>query len=618
MVAEVTVTGGGPYVTRGGRTVPAAVAVWLTADQVRAAGLTVPGEERREDAATASGGGTADRASGRPSRTAGTHAVAQETAASRGNAARSPRGAAQSGSPVPVPGSARRLPLGFGMIEDLPDFVPLLETIRGRLGAPLADDLLPRTRLTDRNDNVQRLLRVLDRDGSAGLLSSAMDGGVGVELFDGRRRPHRAVFSVRRTGRGRYAGTASDGRDMEYITSAAAQQAAAHDESDTRGVEGVLAGSGRPEGGAGQLKSAGAAAGLGVSANGSRRSVSVGRAQTGVKTVAEASAAPSARMTVPVAARLEIFDGDRRVALAELEGLSLTHRVLTADLRALARLAPVPPRQVGRRGVDAGEGGADRLGLWRERGVRLPMEAQVNGFQGTQRVQQAVDDAVRRAGGGARLRTGGQAAFHLLREAVSTEWLIAALPLLSAAGVDLPPVHASGVSGQDLHASLHARLRDGRVLGVGDNMTFETVTQSGPDAPRPTGGDGQQANEHGKSARGLFGAGVLNADEFRMNQFLGAVDGSGGATDTAANAAGSMPLHKPKFPAVLVQFTLDVRVVARVADRVSGRGSTAVQEVTLPEPLVVRMPAPAVRRLLTDRANSGRLTDPGSHLTPGG
>jgi hypothetical protein len=243
------------------------------------------------------------------------------------------------------------------------------------------------------------------------------------------------------------------------------------------------------------------------------------------------------------------------------------------------------------------------------------MEAQVNGFRGTPRVQQAVDDAVRRAGGGARFRTGGEAASHLLREAVSTEWLIAALPLLTAAGVDLPPVHATGASGQDLRASLHARLRGGRVLGVGDKMTFETVAQSGLDAPRPAGTDGQQANEHGRSARGLLGAGVLNADEFRLNQLLGTVDGSGSGTATAANAAGSIPLHKPKAESVLVQFTLDVRAVAEVSDRVrSGRRGTAVQEVTLPEPVVIRMPAPAVRRMLADAANAGRLRDPGGHL----
>ncbi|WP_189706971.1 hypothetical protein [Streptomyces phaeofaciens] len=621
MVAEVAVTGGGPYVTRGSRTVPGAVAVWLTESQLRAAGLKVPGEaadknkgkgknkdtDTDTDTDTGAGAGAAQAGAAAGTSTgAGTSRATEDTESAVG----APRNAPLI-PPAPVPALAQHLPLGFGMIEDLPDFVPLLAAVRERLGRPLADELLPRTRLTDRNDNVQRLLRVLDRDGSAGLLASAMDGGVGVELFDGRRRPYRAVFRVRRTGRGTYLETASDQRDMEYITSAAAQRASAHDESDSRGVEAVLAGAGKPDEGAGQLKSVGAAGGLGLGSVDARRSAAVGRAQLGVKTVAEASSAPSARMHVPIEATLEVFDGDRRVALAPLTGLSLTHRVLEADLRALSRLAPVPPQRVGVHAVDAGDAGADRLGPWRASGVRLPMEAQVNGFQGAPRVRQAVDDAVRRAGGGARFRTGGEAAFHLLREAVSTEWLTAALPLLTAAGVDLPPVHATGASGQDLRTSLHARLRDGRVLGVGDKMTFETVAQSTLDAPRPTGTDGQQANEHGKQARGLFGAGVLNADEFRMNQLLGTADGSGSGTATAAGSGGSMPLHKPKAESVLVQFTLDVRVVARVSDRVrGGRATTAVREVTLPAPVVIRLPAPAVRRMLADPANAGRLRDP--------
>ncbi|MFE7645517.1 hypothetical protein [Streptomyces phaeoluteigriseus] len=615
MVAEVAVTGGGPYVARGGRTAPGAVAVWLTEAQVRAAGLRVPGAERgaRAGAKVAEtvtdGPGLASGKGKEPDRVGVTEGDERSARAGEASAAAGSRPAPLV-PPAPVPGLARNLPLGFGMIEDLPDFVPLLERIRGRLDRSLADDLLPRTQSADRNDNVQRLLRVLDRDGSAGLLSSAMDGGVGVELFDGRRRPYRAVFAVRRTGPGTYVDTASDGRDMEYITSAAAQQASAHDESDSRGVEAVLAGAGKPDGGTGQFKSVGGAAGLGLGWSDARRTASAGRAQLGVKTVAEAKA-PSSRMNVPIQASLEVWSGDRRVALTRLDGLSLTHRVLDADLRALSAVAPVPPAQAGhRRAAGAADARADRLGPWRADGFRLPMEAQVNGFSGTPNVQQAVDEAVRRAGGGNRFRTRGEAAYHLLREAVSTEWLISALPLLTAAGVDLPPVHATGASGQDLRTSLHARLRSGRVLGVGDEMTFETVAQSGLDAPRPTGADGQRSNEHGSTARGLFGAGVLNADQFRMNQLLGTVDGSGSATATAANAAGSMPVHKPRSASVLAQFTLDVRVVARVTDRVrGGPASTAVQDITLPTPVIIRLPAPTARHLLTDRSNAAHLED---------
>ncbi len=43
MVSEVKVTGGGPYVAKGERTLPAAAAVWLTQEQLAAAGLRVPG-----------------------------------------------------------------------------------------------------------------------------------------------------------------------------------------------------------------------------------------------------------------------------------------------------------------------------------------------------------------------------------------------------------------------------------------------------------------------------------------------------------------------------------------------------------------------------------------------
>lgn len=608
MVAEVRVTGGGPYVTKAARTLPAAAAVWLTEEQLPAAirrqlGLDaeaapVPSSARGVDGAESS-------------RTAAERAAGQDRAADRD--------ASTSSAPAPVrsgPSLARNLPLGFGMVEDLPDFVPLLERLRTRLARTkrqdLADDLLPRQQLQDRNDNVQRLLRVLDRDGSAGLLSSAMDGGVTVELFDGRRTPYWAVFRVDRVGDGRRKGTADDGRDMEYITSAVAQRAESRDESVVTGVEGLLAGSGKPDGGAGQLKSMGGAAGLGVASAGAGRDGVASRGQLGMKTVAEAKTARAARMNVPIRASLELYRGGTRVEMVQLAGLALTHRVLEKDLEALGRVtaprgAAPDASQGARSGPPAG------LGAWRAAGVRLPMEAQVNGFQGAPRVRELVTSAVRAAGGGDRFRDKGEAAAYALNEAVSTEWLIAALPLLTSAGVDLPPVHATGVEGQDLRASLHARLRAGRVLGTGDKMTFETVGQSHLGAPRPTQADGQSSADHGRQGRGLLGAGLLNADEFRLNQLMGNAGGSGGATDTAVNSSGSMPLHKPKTTAVLVQFTLDVRVVAEVANRArSGRTSTAVRELTLPTPVVIRLPEPMVRRMLT--AQGALLQDPDDRL----
>lgn len=102
-------------------------------------------------------------------------------------------------------------------------------------------------------------------------------------------------------------------------------------------------------------------------------------------------------------------------------------------------------------------------------------------------------------------------------------------------------MHASRATGQGLRASVHARLRAGRVLGA------------------------------------------------------------------------RVPLHKPKFTSVLVQFTLDVRVVARVTDRVrTSRTAVAERELTLPRPVVVRMPLPTAPRLLA--AHPAALADPRDHL----
>ncbi|MFF4311664.1 hypothetical protein [Streptomyces sp. NPDC001507] len=614
MVAEVKVTGGGPYVATAARTLPAEAAVWLTEAQLPAAirrQLKLDPEPDLMTSPRPPGRSPAETSRAAENSRAGAEREGREQARAAGTA-----GSSTSAPPRTGPSFARTLPLGFGMVEDLPNFVPLLARLRTRLAESgqqsLADDLLPRRQLADRNDNVQRLLRVLDRDGSAGLLSGAMDGGVTVELFDGRKTPYWAVFKVNRLADGSYDGAADDGRDMEYITAAVAQQAATHDEGVSYGLEGIFAGSGKPDGGAGQLKSTGGAAGLGVGAGGSRRSGTAGRGQLGMKTVAEAKTAKSSKMRVPVEATLELHRGDRRLALASLGRQSVTHRVLDKDLAALGRLT-APRRQQVAPAPGPGDGRTAALGTWRSGGVRLPMEAQVNGFQGAPQVRELVGSAVREAGGGDRFRSKGQAAAYTLQEAVSTEWLIAALPLLTSAGAELPPVHATGVEGQDLRASVHARLRDGRVLGVGDKMTFETVGQSHLDAPRPTQTDGLSSADHGRSARGLAGAGLLNADEFRLNQLMGNAGGAGGAADAAVNASGSMPLHKPKSAAVLVQFTLDVRVVARVTNRVrSGRTGTAVRELTLPRPVVIRMPEPAVRRMLA--AQPDRLQDPDDHL----
>ncbi len=474
------------------------------------------------------------------------------------------------------------------MIEDLPDFVPLLAGLRERLVATrrqdLADTLLPRRQLDDRNDNVRRLLRVLDRDGSAGLLSGAMDGGVTVELLDGRRTALGGVQGRpggrRRVPRGR---EGPAGHGVHHLRRRPAGHL--HDEGTTTGVEGVLAGSGKPDGGTGQVKSTGGAAGAALASGASRRRGAVSRGQLGMKTVADAGAAAVARMRVPVRASLELYRGGTRVALVRLDGLTLTHRVLRADLEALSR-AELPARDVAAvaRGSHAPTRGPRPTGrLARERreptdggpGQRIPRR-----HPGTA----APDVRDPGAGGGARFRDRGQAAAYALNEAVSTEWMIAALPCSPRRAPTCPGarLRRGGPGPAGVPARPAAR-RPGPRRGRQDGLRDDRPEP--PGGTRPTQRDGQSAADHGRSARGLVGAGLLNADQFRLNQLMANAGGSGGTTDATADASGSMPVHKPKSRSVLVQFTLDVRAVARVTGRIrSGTTATATRETTLARP----------------------------------
>ncbi|MFF0968724.1 hypothetical protein ACWDQO_23705 [Streptomyces sp. NPDC003703] len=596
MVAEAEAGLGGPHVATGELTLPGAAAVWLTTEQLRAAGLRPPGAPPEPSAPPTAGPSASPDGPERPA----------------------PQPPAQAQTEPPMPELARELPLGLGMIEDLPDFVPLLERLRADLGRRdqnLAETLLPRRQLADPHDNVQRLLRVLDRDGAAGLLSSAMDGGTAVELFRDRKSPYWAVFQVRRTGPGVYEADADDGRDMEYITSATAQRTAARDTVDSTTVEALLSGAGKPGDSVPRLRNAAAAVGLGAGSADTVRSASVARGQLGVKTVAEA-AGRSVRMRVPFEATLEVRGPEGPVGSVTLGPQSLVHRIPAKDLQALARLRAVPLEQTGQARLRPQDADPAALESWHRRGVTLPMEAQVNGFRGAPEIRQVIADAARDAHGGEHFTRTGEAAAYTQHEAVSTEWLTSVLPLLTTAGADLPVAPAFDVRGHDLHTSLHARLRDGRVLGAGDKMTFETVAQSAPDALRPTGADGQHTVEHTKTARAAGGAGLLNGTDVRLNRLLAGAGHTGGGADGTAAGSGSMPLHKPKAESALVQFTLDVRVVAEVKGVVRpGHPAVSVREFTHPVPVVVRIPAPVVREMLRDPANRKRLRDPDGLLS---
>ncbi|PGH50555.1 hypothetical protein, partial [Streptomyces sp. Ru87] len=614
MSAEVTV-GGRPYVASAERTVPAEVSVWLTKEQCEAAGipLRTPAERAAERRA-AREQGEADRAAGRTPAS-----LLPPGERPREGAADGPAPAAPAVTPAQagVPAQLRQgTPPGFGMIEQLPDFRPLIRQLRTEGGAKaraLARELLPERQSDDPYDNVQRLLRVLDRDGATGLLAGAMDGGVTVELFRGRRTPYWAEFAVEATGPGSVGDRASDGRDMEYITSAVSGRSDSEEESGIRGVDAMVTGAGKPELGQHPVKSTGAAAGLGAGSSSSRKRGSSGRGQTGVKTVADAKA-ESRGVTVPVRGALTLRSSEGVIARTALEG-DLVHRILEHDLRALDRVTPVRDGALAGRNLKR-TGGDDpsRLARWRSLGVTLPDEAQVNGFRGAPGIRGAVREAVRAAHGGSRFHDTGQAAAYAQQEAVSTEWLASALPLLASAGVKLPPAHATGVAGQDLETSLHAQLTHGRVLDAGDTMTFEAIAPSSPDGDRPTGQDHQHGREHGKNVRGAAGAGLLNAQEFRLNEALLRSDNGGAVTDNAAAGSGSMPVRKPRTQSVLVQFDLRVRVVARVRNRATRRVESAVRDHLVPTPVIVRMPAPAVRRMLASARDGAKVADPHGRL----
>ncbi|MFJ9563333.1 hypothetical protein ACIRQQ_25230 [Streptomyces fuscichromogenes] len=689
MVAEVTVNGRGPYAMSQRLTVPGAVGLWLTEQQLRKAGLRTPEERAREqeqalaetaakwrptpsdrtpatpDTAPQSAqqqpmsekargklparptGELAGRAAGElpPGRTSNEpagraagelpgRAVGQPPDRAAGSGGRdvggqgkqagrekqAPQGApAGAGRDVSgVPGLAAHLPLGAGLVDGMPDFVPLLGRLRAAVrDRALAADLLPDRVLEDRFENVQRLLRVLDQDGSVGLLAGAMDGGVPVELLRNSSVPGRratsywAVFHIRRTGPGTVAGPSGNDREMEFATVGYSQRATGSQESLSSGVDVSLTGAGQPHDDL--VGSAGAVAGPGAGKTTSSRRAASTRTQTGLRTIVDTEA-DSVNMTVPFQAELELRSADGRLASVTLDG-SFLHRVLDNDLRALARARPERAAQPARGSTaPVRDATAAALAAWRADGARLPIEAQVNGFRGAPQIRELIGRAMAQAHAGTGFRKAGDAAYYAQREAVSTEWLTAALPLLVSAGAQLPPVHVSGLEGQDIDCSLHARLRDGEILGSGDKMTFETVAQSGPEG-RPAAAEAQHASHHGRSARFMGGEGPVRADYSGMNNIPGTYGRDGGPTDAAANASGTVPLQKPKAASTLVQFTLQVRAVARVRHRHSGAlrdpaRALGVQDHTLTFPVVIRMPEPAVRRMAAAAPGGHAPADP--------
>jgi hypothetical protein len=524
------------------------------------------------------------------------------------------------GTPQVATGFAQDLPLGFGLIEQAPDFLPLKDLLRARLAGTnksLCDDLLPESGIEDKYKNVQALTKLLGRDGAMGVLASAMDGGAVIQLRRNTRTPflrgnvYWLELKVERTGDGNVTGLAGKDREIEYATAGFHQHTKSVKESSTRGAQLPLSAAGST--GDAVIESAGGASGFRFDTGHSRQRSAADREQVGVRAIMGDTGAFQSKVRVPVDVKLVLRSNSGPVAEVSLDGpQALVYRALQNDLNALAKMQrPEPdakaPAAVRRTGAE----NAQTPGDWHKEGVGLPWAAVVNGFVGAAQVVDTVRGAVRDA---AKKRSdvlgGADEAAYGLRTAVSTEWLITWLPQIVSAGVPLPPQHLSGLEGSDASCALHGRLKDGVVLGESEDMTFEPVAQtlltsdsidgndttvdgSAVQAPRAAGNAYSTAASHSRSGVPPFGSGPARDGTDGLNGAGTTTGMPGGDMASSGNTSGMVPLQKPKDRTVLVQFTLDVRAVARLRHRHTQwmRGDETVGDLerTLSHPVVIRL-----------------------------
>ncbi|WP_320779802.1 hypothetical protein [Streptomyces sp. CRN 30] len=541
------------------------------------------------------------------------------------------------GTPDVATTFAQGLPLGFGLIEEKPDFLPLKDLLRTALAAKnssLCDDLLPENEVEDKHKNVQALTKLLGRDGSMGVLASAMDGGAVIQLKRNTRTPFQrgSVYwlelRVERTEDGNVTGLAGKDREIEYATIGFHQRTKSEKQSSARGVQLPLAGAGST--GDAVIESAGGASALRFDAGHSQQRSTAGREQVGVRAIMGDTGAFQSKVRVPVGVKLVLRSDSGTVAEASLAGpQELVYRALQNDLNALAKTAPPvegakAPAAVRR---TAGEHSEEDLRSWRRAGgVRLPWAVVVNGFVGAPQVVDTVRGAVRDAAGKrSEVLGGADEAAYGLREAVSTEWLISWLPQIVSAGVPLPPQHLSGPEGSDAACELHGKLRDGVILGDSEDMTFEPVAQtllasdsingsdtvdgSAVQAPRAAGNVYSTSASHSRSGVPPFGSGPVRDGTDGLNGAGTTTGMPGGDMASSGNSSGMVPLQKPKDATVLVQFSLDVRAVARLRHRhtqwMRGAETVGDLEKTLSHPVVVRLHKKDVAAMLKD----GRLSE---------
>ncbi|MEU8718450.1 hypothetical protein AB0C83_41340, partial [Streptomyces sp. NPDC048663] len=551
-------------------------------------------------------------------------------------------------------------PLGLGIPEELPDFGQLLPMLKDSLaktrGQEFVDVLLPERLLDDRYRNLQRLAAVLDRVAVPALLSGAIDGGVPVELFVGGPNGlhvYTARFSVQR-GTGVFHDSPSDPRGFEYGSTVSIAESTTRGTITGFGLDAQLLPvppiSGNPT--QGSLRPG---AGVGFNGTSIRKRKSADEYVHSVNVVVPVHE-KQVRLSIPFTATLSLYDrglpeygapvvsvrmgpsgdagheerntsgrvlgevGDDGNLLADSNAgpraavdpgaqPSFLFRVPVVDLEALAHVSPPRARTLSIDDTRA------TLDIWRSRGVTLPQEAQANSFQGTQAVRRGLNELAKQVGGGNHLGTTGKSASYTVQEALSNEWLTAALPVLTARGLPLPDAHVPAfLRSQDLAVSLYARLTDGEVLGPVSNTTFEVA--DGGEAGLPALGGAHADTQEDQAGGWQSGFGWQRSGMSDLYDVGGEVALSAeGSALASQRGQGKTAMTMPSGPAVLVQFrNVDLRMVAALKRRLGHLADLSdirsTYDVAMEHPVVFRMFRRSAARLLA----GGALTDPRGHL----
>ncbi|MEV5387072.1 hypothetical protein [Streptomyces sp. NPDC052721] len=605
MVAEASVRGGEPRVEAQGVRLDRSVMAWVTEQQAVSMGLGPQIQGRPEQAEVANGTST------------------EETAVQTDGAATDPIVDPAAGLELPGTG-----PLGPGGIERLPDFGRLLPGLREEIakvhGAKLAEELLPLHVVRDTWRNTQRLAAVLDPVGAAGLLSSAMDGGVQVELFrPGSANAYVARFVVTR-GTGTFEDRPEDRSDMVYATSASSNETISQSVTKSSGVNAVAL----------PVVSLGDAAG-GVApplTTELDRADTAGQGYSRSHDVTAVTVAPASadyvRFRVPVTdARLELYEPGADVGAGATPVLSVSldapatgrddryvlYRVLESDARAMAALARqealVPPNWhlMSRR---------EPLESWRTQGVALPAGVQVFSLEGVPLIRAALAEMARTMGVHQGFTRTGTAQSYVMHESLTSEWLTASLPVLTKTGARLPDVYLAGArGGQELRVSLHARLTQGEVLGTGERLEWEYSDGLTPGMPRLASTDRSNSSGGAHGAGSSGGGSWLKYGHDSVHDYgmtAGTSRGANSGVSGSVTSGTDVPVSV-RTPYVLVSFAVDFRLIAALngglrADGLSkGRNDT---ELRLPRRAAVRMPLESALELVA----AGTVADPGGHL----